>query len=124
MVESGEEEFEFLLEADTSDRISSWANSNVGWVSDSITHAGVGFRPSTSTYSVLRLIGTSYLASEDEDYRDVSFPIVDMQKVHRMIRGYAMYDVGAFKNFALAEVEEMNLEFNLKIAGEADVQLL
>ena len=42
--------------------LSSWANSNVGWVSDGVTHAGVGFRSSISTYSVLRLIGTSYLA--------------------------------------------------------------
>jgi hypothetical protein len=33
--------------------ISELANSNVGWVSDSVTHAGVGFRASTqptSTY--------------------------------------------------------------------------
>ena len=48
--------------------LSSWANSNVGWVSDSVTHAGVGFRPSTSTYSVLRLIGTSYLEIFDRDF--------------------------------------------------------
>ncbi|PSR15506.1 hypothetical protein C8255_22780 [filamentous cyanobacterium CCP3] len=33
--------------------ITGWADSNVGWVSDSVTHAGVGFRASaqpTSTY--------------------------------------------------------------------------
>lgn len=84
LVKGDDEEFEFLIEADTSDRV----------------------------------------PDEDEDYRDVGLPMVDMRKVHRMIRGYAMYAVGAFKNFALAEVEEMNLEFNLKIAGEAGVPIL
>jgi len=42
--------------------ISSWADSTVGWVSDSVTHAGIGFRFSTATYGVLRLIATAYLA--------------------------------------------------------------
>lgn len=63
-------------------------------------------------------------ADEDEDYRDVSLPTIDMKKVHRTIRGYARYAIGAFINFGLAEIEEMNLEFNLKIAGKAGMPVL
>lgn len=84
LVKGGDEEFEFLIEADPSER----------------------------------------LPDDDEDYRDAGLPTVDMREVHRMIRGYAMYAIGAFKNFALAEVEEMNLEFYLKIAGEAGIPVL
>lgn len=65
---------------------------------------------------------------DDEDdepgYRDVNLPTVDMKKVHRTIRGYAYYAIGAFTNFSLAEIEEMNLEFNLKIAGKAGLPVL
>ena len=61
---------------------------------------------------------------EDEGYRDVSLPTIDMKKVHRTIRGYAWYAVGAFVNFGLAEIEEMNLEFNLKVAGKAGMPVL
>jgi len=42
--------------------LSGWADSTVGWVSDSVTHAGIGFRSSTATYGVLRLIATAYLS--------------------------------------------------------------
>ncbi len=42
-------------------RLSGWANSNVGWVSDSVTHAGVGFRASTPTYIDSYLIALAYL---------------------------------------------------------------
>ncbi len=55
-------------------------------------------------------------------YRDL--PTVDLQKVHSMIRGYARYAIGAFINFGLAEIEEMSLEFNLKIAGKAGLPVL
>ncbi|NJO43425.1 MAG: hypothetical protein HC769_29750 [Cyanobacteria bacterium CRU_2_1] len=61
---------------------------------------------------------------EDDDYRDVTLPTIDMQKVHRTIRGYAKYAIGAFVNFGLAEIEEMNLEFNIKIAGKAGLPVL
>lgn len=67
---------------------------------------------------------TDNILEEEPGYRDINLPVVDMQKVHRTIRGYAMYAIGAFKNFALAEVEEMNLEFNLKITGEAGIPIL
>ncbi|WP_017302166.1 CU044_2847 family protein [Nodosilinea nodulosa] len=60
----------------------------------------------------------------DEGYRDISLPTIDMKKVHSTIRGYAKYAIGAFVNFSLAEIEEMNLEFNLKIAGKAGMPIL
>jgi hypothetical protein len=63
-------------------------------------------------------------ADEDEGYRDISLPTIDMKKVHSTIRGYARYAVGSFVNFGLAEIEEMNLEFNLKIAGKAGMPVL
>jgi len=63
-------------------------------------------------------------SEEDERYRDVSLPSIDMKKVHSTIRGYAKYAIGAFVNFGLAEIEEMNLEFNLKIAGKAGMPVL
>ncbi len=62
---------------------------------------------------------------EDEaDYRDINLPTVDMRKVHNTIKGYARYAIGAFINFGLAKVDEMNLEFNLKIAGETGIPVL
>jgi len=61
---------------------------------------------------------------EDDDYRDINLPTIDMQKVHRTIRGHARYAIGAFTDFAMAEIEEMNLEFNLKIAGKAGMPVL
>ncbi|MEO0537183.1 MAG: CU044_2847 family protein [Cyanobacteria bacterium P01_A01_bin.123] len=61
---------------------------------------------------------------EEGDYRDISLPTIDMKKVHQTIRGYARYAVGAFINFGLAEIEEMNLEFNLKISGKAGMPIL
>ena len=60
----------------------------------------------------------------DEGYRDISLPTVDMKKVHSTIRGYANYAIGAFADFSLAEIEEMNLEFNLKISGKAGMPIL
>ena len=51
--------------------ISSWADSTVGWVSDSVTHAGIGFRSSTATYGVLRLIATAYLQHFESSSRCV-----------------------------------------------------
>lgn len=61
---------------------------------------------------------------EDDIYRDAALPSIDMQKVHNAIRGYARYAIGAFTNLGLAEVEELNLEFNLKVAGKAGLPIL
>ncbi|UBF24148.1 Uma2 family endonuclease [Kovacikia minuta CCNUW1] len=41
--------------------LSSWVESNVGWVSGSVTHAGAGFRASTQPTQVLYLISPTYL---------------------------------------------------------------
>ena len=41
--------------------LSRWAQSFVGWVSDSVTHAGVGFRASTASYSIFNSITPTYL---------------------------------------------------------------
>jgi Trypsin-co-occurring domain 1 len=60
---------------------------------------------------------------DEPGYRD-NLPAVDLQKVHNTIRGYAKYAIGAFVNFGLAEIEEMSLEFNLKIAGKAGLPIL
>ncbi|MBE9032720.1 hypothetical protein IQ266_23565, partial [filamentous cyanobacterium LEGE 11480] len=49
---------------------------------------------------------------------------VDLRKVHTTIQGYTQYAIGAFKNLAIADVEEMNLKFNLKISGEAGMPVL
>jgi Trypsin-co-occurring domain 1 len=57
-------------------------------------------------------------------YRDIELPTVDMEQVHHTIRGYAQYAIGAFKNFAAAEVEKMTLKFNLKIAGKTGIPML
>jgi len=67
---------------------------------------------------------TETTIDDDEGYRDISLPTIDMKKVHSTIRGYARYAIGAFVNFGLAEIEEMNLEFNLKISGKAGMPVL
>lgn len=62
--------------------------------------------------------------TEDDNYRDIDLPTIDMKKVHSTIRGYARYAIGAFIDFGLAEIEEMNLEFNIKVAGKAGLPIL
>lgn len=61
---------------------------------------------------------------EDEPGYGDNLPTVDLQKVHSTIRGYTRYAIGAFVNFGLAEIEEMSLEFNLKISGKAGLPVL
>ncbi|MGK7873893.1 MAG: CU044_2847 family protein [Xenococcaceae cyanobacterium] len=46
---------------------------------------------------------------------------VQMQQAARMIRGYAIYAVSAFKNFGAAKVEEVSLSFGLKIGGKVGI---
>ncbi len=67
--------------------------------------------------------GAPEVPDDEPGYRD-NLPTVDLQKVHSTIRGYARYAIGAFANFGLAEIEEMNLEFNLKISGKAGLPIL
>ncbi|NJM46587.1 MAG: hypothetical protein HC860_10735 [Alkalinema sp. RU_4_3] len=49
---------------------------------------------------------------------------VKLADVHRTIQGYTQYAIGAFKNLAIAEVEEITLKFNLKITAEAGLPML
>jgi hypothetical protein len=49
---------------------------------------------------------------------------VDLQKVHHTIQGYTQYAIGAFRNLAVAEVEEINLKFNIKISAEGGIPML
>lgn len=38
-----------------------------------------------------------------------------------VIRGYTLYILNAFKNFGVAEIEEVNLKFGLKFSGTAGI---
>jgi Trypsin-co-occurring domain 1 len=49
---------------------------------------------------------------------------VKLADVHRTIQGYTQYAIGAFKNLAIAEVEEITLKFNLKITAEAGLPMI
>ena len=63
--------------------------------------------------------------SKDEpSYRSIDLPTLDLEKIHNTIKGYAKYAIGAFIDFGLAEIEELNLEFNLKLAGELGIPVL
>ena len=50
--------------------------------------------------------------------------IASLQEVHKYIRSYTRYVIGAFKNFSGAEIEEMNIKFCLKIAGKTGLPML
>jgi Trypsin-co-occurring domain 1 len=49
---------------------------------------------------------------------------VKLAEVHRTIQGYTQYAIGAFRNLAIAEVEEINLKFNIKISAEGGIPML
>jgi Trypsin-co-occurring domain 1 len=50
--------------------------------------------------------------------------LVKMQDIHQQIQVYTRYALGAFKNLAIAEVEEVTLKFNLKISAEGGVPMI
>jgi hypothetical protein len=60
---------------------------------------------------------------EDESYgfQPPQEAIAKMQEARQMIRGYALYALGAFKDFGAAEIEEVKLKFGLKIGGKAGI---
>jgi hypothetical protein len=64
------------------------------------------------------------LDSDDEE-EDYSFQLEDaavkMREARRAIRGYALYTISAFKNFGLANVEEVKLKFGMKMGGKAGI---
>lgn len=47
--------------------------------------------------------------------------IAKMEQARKMIRGYAMYAISAFKDFGAAEIEEVTVKFGLKIGGKAGI---
>lgn len=49
---------------------------------------------------------------------------VKLADVHRTIQGYTQYAIGAFKNLAIAEVEEITLKFKLKISAEGGIPMI
>ena len=64
------------------------------------------------------------LDSDDEE-ESYSFQLEDaavkMQEANQVIRGYALYTISAFKNFGLANVEEVKLKFGMKMGGKAGI---
>jgi hypothetical protein len=49
---------------------------------------------------------------------------VKLADVHHTIQGYTQYAIGAFKNLAIAEVEEITLRFKLKISAEGGLPMI
>jgi hypothetical protein len=49
---------------------------------------------------------------------------VKLEEVHHTIRGYTQYAIGAFKNLAIAEVEEVTLKFSLKISAAGGLPMI
>jgi Trypsin-co-occurring domain 1 len=47
--------------------------------------------------------------------------IAQMQKTRLLIRNCARQAVSAFRDFDLAEVEEVNIKFNIKLGGKAGI---
>jgi len=60
---------------------------------------------------------------EDErSSRDIrTDAMVKMQQARQMIRAYAIYALSAFKDFGMAEVEEVTLKFGVKMGGKAGI---
>ncbi|MBD1876630.1 hypothetical protein H6F75_24385 [Nodosilinea sp. FACHB-131] len=47
-----------------------------------------------------------------------------LQTIHQTIRAYTMYALGAFKNLAGAEVEDLKLSFGIKINADTGIPML
>ena len=47
--------------------------------------------------------------------------IIKMKEARQMIRGYAAYALSAFKDFKVAQVEEVTLKFGMKLGGKAGI---
>jgi len=68
---------------------------------------------------MLNKSGTSTGNTSSEDPQRVQ-----LKQVHKTIQGYTQYAIGAFKNLAVADVEELNLKFNLKISADGGLPVL
>jgi Trypsin-co-occurring domain 1 len=49
---------------------------------------------------------------------------VKLDEVYRSIQGYTQYAIGAFKNLAIAEVEEVTLKFSFKISATGGLPMI
>ncbi|WP_008311112.1 CU044_2847 family protein [Leptolyngbya sp. PCC 6406] len=47
-----------------------------------------------------------------------------LQTIHGTLRAYTMYALGAFKNLAGAEVEELKLTFGIKVNADTGIPML
>ncbi|MEO0759989.1 MAG: CU044_2847 family protein [Cyanobacteria bacterium J06648_16] len=48
----------------------------------------------------------------------------NLNDVHRTIKGYALYAIGAFQNLAGAEVEDLKLSFGLQVDVDTGIPML
>ena len=58
---------------------------------------------------------------EYESYGAKEAVIVQIQEIHKKIRGYTKLALGAFKNFSEAEVEEVTIKFGIKLGGKKGI---
>ncbi len=56
---------------------------------------------------------------EDETYGLREDTIAQMQRTQQMIRTCAIQTISAFHNLGIAEVQEVNLKFGVKLGGKA-----
>lgn len=65
------------------------------------------------------------LEDDDSDYDEErglgTDTIAKMQQAQKMIRGYTLYVLNAFKDFGAAEIEEITLKFGMKLGGSAGI---
>lgn len=61
---------------------------------------------------------------EFEDYGIVEDAKAKLEDIHKIIRGYTKYAIGAFKNLAGTEIEEITLKFGMNIGGKTGIPIL
>lgn len=64
----------------------------------------------------------SLSTNEDEEFEEYGIQedvLTQMQKTRQMIRTCAVQTVSAFRNFGVANVQEVNLKFGVKLGGKA-----
>jgi hypothetical protein len=66
--------------------------------------------------------GTTEAPEDGSSWRNQS--VIDMQKVQKQLRGYALFCMGAFRQFPVANIEEMTVKFNVKIGGQSGIPFL
>ncbi|MFB2921969.1 MULTISPECIES: CU044_2847 family protein [Aerosakkonema] len=63
-------------------------------------------------------------AEDDGPVTRAGIPTVNIKDVHKKIRGYTKFVLGAFKNFTDAEVEEVTIKFGIKLNGKTGIPFL